>query len=101
MPSWPCYVALYLLPLRHPVPVARQLATIGGFAPGRLTFGVGIGGEDRHELEICGVDPGSRGRRMDESLEILRGLSAGQRDCAPPKAIAEFVRKGRYACMGT
>ena len=74
----PCYVALYLLPLRHPVPVARQLATIGGFAPGRLTFGVGIGGEDRHELEICGVDPGSRGRRMDESLEILRALSDGE-----------------------
>ena len=77
-PELPCYVALYLLPLRHPVPVARQLATIGGFAPGRLTFGVGIGGEDRRELEICGVDPGSRGRRMDESLEILRGLSAGE-----------------------
>jgi alkanesulfonate monooxygenase SsuD/methylene tetrahydromethanopterin reductase-like flavin-dependent oxidoreductase (luciferase family) len=51
----PVYIGLYLLPLRHPVPVARQLASIAQQAPGRLTFGVGIGGEDRHEIEICGV----------------------------------------------
>ena len=74
----PCYVALYLLPLRHPVLVARQLASIAEFAPGRLTFGVGIGGEDPHELEICGVDPSTRGRRMDESLAILRELTEGK-----------------------
>lgn len=74
----PVYVGLYLLPLRHPVPVARQLASIAELAPGRLTFGVGIGGEDRHEVEICGVDPSTRGRRMDECLQILRALSAGE-----------------------
>ena len=76
-PELPVYVGLYLLPLRHPVPVARQLATIAQLAPGRLTLGVGIGGEDAHELEICGVDPTTRGRRMDESLLILRGLADG------------------------
>jgi alkanesulfonate monooxygenase SsuD/methylene tetrahydromethanopterin reductase-like flavin-dependent oxidoreductase (luciferase family) len=73
----PVYVGLYLLPLRHPVLVARQLATIAQLAPGRLTLGVGIGGEDRHEIEICGVDPKTRGRRMDECLQILRGLADG------------------------
>lgn len=73
----PVYVGLYLLPLRHPIPVARQLATIAQLAPGRLTFGVGIGGEDRHEIEVCGVDPNTRGRRMDECLQILRGLADG------------------------
>jgi alkanesulfonate monooxygenase SsuD/methylene tetrahydromethanopterin reductase-like flavin-dependent oxidoreductase (luciferase family) len=73
----PVFVGLYLLPLRHPVPVARQLATIAQLAPGRLTLGVGIGGEDRHEIEVCGVDPKTRGRRMDESLQILRGLADG------------------------
>jgi len=77
-PDLPCYVALYLLPLRHPVLVARQLASIAELAPGRLMFGVGIGGEDPHEFEICGVDPRTRGRRMDESLEILRSLSDGK-----------------------
>jgi alkanesulfonate monooxygenase SsuD/methylene tetrahydromethanopterin reductase-like flavin-dependent oxidoreductase (luciferase family) len=74
----PCYVALYLLPLRHPVLVARQLASIAELAQGRLTLGVGIGGEDRHELEVCGVDPKTVGRRMDESLQILRGLLDGK-----------------------
>jgi len=74
----PVYTALYLLPLRHPAPVARQLATIAEMAPGRLTFGVGIGGEDRHEVEICGVDPATRGRRMDECLRVLRGLATGR-----------------------
>ena len=74
----PVYIGLYLLPLRHPVPVARQLATLAELAPGRLTFGVGIGGEDRHEIEVCGVDPRTRGRRMDECLQILRALAGGE-----------------------
>jgi alkanesulfonate monooxygenase SsuD/methylene tetrahydromethanopterin reductase-like flavin-dependent oxidoreductase (luciferase family) len=73
----PVYVGLYLLPLRHPVPLARQLATLAQLAPGRLTLGVGIGGEDRHEIEVCGVEPTTRGRRMDECLQVLRGLSDG------------------------
>jgi len=69
--------AVYLLPLRHPVPVARQVATLAGLAPGRLVFGVGIGGEDPAELRACGIDPASRGRRMDEALAVLRPLLAG------------------------
>jgi len=76
-PELPVYVGLYLLPLRHPVLVARQLATISEIAPGRLTLGVGVGGEDPHEIEVCGVDPKTRGRRMDECLRILRGLGDG------------------------
>jgi len=77
-PELPVYVGVYLLPLRHPVPVARQLATIAEFAPGRLTLGIGIGGEDRHEIEVCGVDPMTRGRRTDECLHVLRGLADGR-----------------------
>ena len=60
-PALPVYSGVYLLPLRHPVPVARQLADIARLAPGRLIFGVGIGGEDRHEVAICGVDPAPPG----------------------------------------
>ena len=70
--------SVYLLALRHPVPVARQVATIAQLAPGRFVFGVGLGGEDRHELEICGVDPATRGRRLDECLTIVRALLAGE-----------------------
>jgi alkanesulfonate monooxygenase SsuD/methylene tetrahydromethanopterin reductase-like flavin-dependent oxidoreductase (luciferase family) len=85
-PALPVYTGLYLLPLRHPVLVARQLADIGQLAPGRLIFGVGVGGEDRHEVQICGVDPATRGRRMDESLQVLRGLLTG----APVTCSGEF-----------
>ena len=69
--------AVYLLPLRHPVPVARQVASLAALAPGRLEFGVGIGGEDLAETRACGVDPASRGRRMDEALTVLRPLLGG------------------------
>ncbi len=67
-------ISIYLLPLRHPLPVARQLATINTIAPGRVIFGVGIGGDDRHEVEVCEVDPRTRGRRTNESLTIIRRL---------------------------
>jgi len=77
-PSLRAFVAVYLLPLRHPVLVARQLSSVSERYPGRLTFGVGVGGEDPHEFEICGIDPRSRGRRMDESLGVLRALLAGE-----------------------
>src|SRR6266480_1221143 len=78
-PSLPIMTGVYLLPLRHPVLVARQLSDLDQLASGRLIFGVGIGGEDRHEVEICGVDPATRGRRMEECLSVLRRLLTGAR----------------------
>jgi alkanesulfonate monooxygenase SsuD/methylene tetrahydromethanopterin reductase-like flavin-dependent oxidoreductase (luciferase family) len=77
-PTLPIHTGVYLLPLRHPTLVARQLADLDRLAPGRLVFGVGIGGEDRHEVEVCGVDPATRGRRMDECLIAVRGLLTGR-----------------------
>jgi alkanesulfonate monooxygenase SsuD/methylene tetrahydromethanopterin reductase-like flavin-dependent oxidoreductase (luciferase family) len=72
------YLSVYLLALRHPVLVARQVMTVAQLGPGRLTIGVGIGGDDRREVEACGVDPATRGRRTDESLALLRRLLAGE-----------------------
>jgi alkanesulfonate monooxygenase SsuD/methylene tetrahydromethanopterin reductase-like flavin-dependent oxidoreductase (luciferase family) len=71
------HTSVYLLPLRHPVTVARQISSLVLLAPGRLVFGVGIGGDDRHEFEVCGVDPKTRGRRMDECLTVVRSLLGG------------------------
>jgi alkanesulfonate monooxygenase SsuD/methylene tetrahydromethanopterin reductase-like flavin-dependent oxidoreductase (luciferase family) len=68
---------IYLLPLRHPVLVARQLATISMLAPGRFTFGVGIGGEDPRESEVSEVDPRTRGARTDEAIPLVRRLLTG------------------------
>jgi alkanesulfonate monooxygenase SsuD/methylene tetrahydromethanopterin reductase-like flavin-dependent oxidoreductase (luciferase family) len=77
-PALPVYCGVYLLPLRHPVLVARQLADLARLAPGRLILGTGIGGEDRHEVAICGVDPATRGQRMEECLSIVRQLLTGK-----------------------
>src|ERR1700746_1334287 len=63
---------VYVLALRHPAVVARQLATISMLAPGRLTFGVGVGGDDPREPALCGVDPKTRGARTTEALELVR-----------------------------
>jgi len=71
-------VGVYLLALRHPVPVARQLATLAEAAPGQLLLGVGVGGEDRNEIEMCGVDPKTRGRRTDECLSVIGALLEGE-----------------------
>ena len=71
-------VGVYLAGLRHPMMTARQLATISQIAPARLILGVGVGGEDRSEISNAGVDPVTRGRRLDETLEVLRRLATGE-----------------------
>ena len=87
-PALRVVVGVYLLALRHPVTVARQLATIAESGPGQLVFGVGVGGEDRNEIAMCGVDPRTRGRRTDESLHVLRQLLGG----APVTHSGEFFQ---------
>jgi len=77
-PQLKVFIGVYLLALRHPVAVARQLSSLSLSAPGRIILGVGIGGEDRHEMEICGVDPARRGIHTNHSLEALRGLMSGE-----------------------
>jgi alkanesulfonate monooxygenase SsuD/methylene tetrahydromethanopterin reductase-like flavin-dependent oxidoreductase (luciferase family) len=72
------YLAVYLMVLRHPLVVARQIMTAAQFGPGRLSLGLGIGGDDRREVEACGIDPRTRGRRMDEALGLVRRLLGGE-----------------------
>ena len=77
-PRLDVYVGVFLLALRHPMVAARQIASLAQAAPGRVTIGVGIGGEDRHEFEVCEVDPATRGKRTDRALELTRRLLAGE-----------------------
>jgi alkanesulfonate monooxygenase SsuD/methylene tetrahydromethanopterin reductase-like flavin-dependent oxidoreductase (luciferase family) len=71
-------IGIYLAGLRHPMATARSLATLSQVAPGRLIFGVGVAGEDRSEVSNMGIDPATRGRRMDETLGLLRRLATGE-----------------------
>lgn len=70
--------AVFLLPLRHPTPVAKQIATLDHLTSGRFIFGVGIGGEFPKEYESCGVPIRERGARLSESIEVLRKLWTGE-----------------------
>src|SRR3954465_11902330 len=66
-PRLPVLVSVLILPVRHPVVVARQLSSLALFAPGRLILGVGVGGGDRPEIGPARADPRARGRRRGQS----------------------------------
>jgi probable F420-dependent oxidoreductase len=66
--------AVYLLPLRHPVPVALQVAQLDQLSGGRFVLGIGVGGEDPHEFTSSGVNPKTRGARANEAMQILKRL---------------------------
>ncbi|MCW5736194.1 MAG: LLM class flavin-dependent oxidoreductase [Enhydrobacter sp.] len=69
---------VYLVPLRHPTPTAKQVSTLDHLTEGRFIFGVGVGGEFAREFEACGVPVKERGARLDESIAVIRKLWTGQ-----------------------
>lgn len=79
---------VYLLPLRHPTPVAKQVATLDHLTGGRLVFGVGLGGEFPIEYEACQVPVAERGARLSESIPLLKRLWTGE----PVRAQGRFYR---------
>ena len=70
--------SVYLLPLRHPAPVAKQVATLDHLTEGRLVFGVGVGGEFPREYEVCGIPHNERGARLTEAIPLLRQFWSGE-----------------------
>jgi probable F420-dependent oxidoreductase len=64
------------LPVRPPVLVAKQAASVAALTGNRLALGVGISPWPE-DFEIMGVPFARRGKRMDECMEIVRGLTAG------------------------
>jgi probable F420-dependent oxidoreductase len=64
------------LPVRNPVLVAKQATSTAVLTGNRLVLGVGTS-PWREDYEVLGVPWEDRGRRMDEELAIIRGLSAG------------------------
>ena len=64
-----------VMPAHNAVTLAKRLATLDSLSGGRVRLGVGVGWM-REELEACGADFESRGRRLDESIDVLRTLWA-------------------------
>ena len=69
--------ALYLLPFRHPVLLAEEIATVSCMMPQRFIMQCSIGYGDR-EFAAFGINPKHRPSRFEECLDIMRRLWAGE-----------------------
>lgn len=64
------------LPIRHPVLVAKQAASVAVMSGNRFSLGVGLSPWPE-DYDICDVPWEGRGRRMNEMMEMIRGLTGG------------------------
>jgi probable F420-dependent oxidoreductase len=81
--------SILLLPLYPPAIVAKQLADLDQYTGGRVSVGIGVGGEYPQEFRACGVPLAERGARTDEAIEVMRKLWTGE----------EITHRGRYFPM--
>jgi probable F420-dependent oxidoreductase len=65
--------SVFILGHRHPVVMAKMLASIDTLSSGRLICGVGVGWW-KEELEILGVPFHARGRQADEAIRVFKAL---------------------------
>lgn len=84
------FTAIYVAAMRDPYSVAKAVGTAAVLSGGRVSLGVGVGWS-RDEFELLGQDFGTRGRRTDEALELMRELwspgwtsYAGRHYACPP-----------------
>ncbi len=68
--------AVYVLPLRNPIEIAKATGTIARISNNRLVLGAGVGWM-KEEFDVYGEDFKTRGKRMNECIEILRAIWAG------------------------
>ena len=64
------------LPIRHPVLVAKSVTSVAVMSDNRFGFGIGTSPWPE-DLQVPGTDWKTRGKRMDEMIESIRGLAAG------------------------
>lgn len=68
-----------VVPMHHPVGLAKTVASIDQYSNGRLILGIGVGGASRQEIEASG---GRWERRWDyarEAVEVMKGLWTQER----------------------
>jgi probable F420-dependent oxidoreductase len=81
--------SILLLPLYPPAIVAKQIADLDHATGGRVTLGVGVGGEYPQEFRACQIPLVERGPRTDEAIVLLRRLWSGK----------ELSHSGRFYSM--
>jgi probable F420-dependent oxidoreductase len=67
---------ILILPLRNPLVLAKELATLDHLSGGRVELGIGVGWLEE-EFDALGVPFARRGARTDEYIEVLRSLWDG------------------------
>jgi alkanesulfonate monooxygenase SsuD/methylene tetrahydromethanopterin reductase-like flavin-dependent oxidoreductase (luciferase family) len=74
--------AVLLMALRHPVPLTQTIATVDLISQGRLIIAAGVGGafnvQQQQEWQNAGVRASQRARRLEEMVQIIKGLGFGQ-----------------------
>jgi alkanesulfonate monooxygenase SsuD/methylene tetrahydromethanopterin reductase-like flavin-dependent oxidoreductase (luciferase family) len=68
---------VFILPLRHPLELAKTLGTLGLLSGGRVVLGAGAGWI-REEYDTLGVPFETRGARMEEMVAVMRQAWTGR-----------------------
>jgi len=71
------FQSIFIGPARNPMEVAKASGTLATFAPDRLRVCPAVGWM-KDEFDVYGVDFHTRGRRLDEMIEVLRKLWSGE-----------------------
>ena len=69
--------SILIMPLRNPVILAKELATLQFLSDNRVILGAGVGWNEV-EYEAVGVNKSERGKRTDEMLDIMMPLLEGE-----------------------
>jgi probable F420-dependent oxidoreductase len=70
--------SITLVPLHHPIQLAKEAVTLQELSGRRFRLGVGLGWHE-DEFRYMGVDFRGRGRRTDEALRLMKALWSGER----------------------
>jgi len=86
--------SVLVLPMRHPLPLAKELATLQNLSEGRLILGAGVGWMEA-EFAALGVPFRERGRRMDEGIAMMRAVWSEDPVTFPARHIPAMIEDMR------
>ena len=86
--------SVLVLPMRHPLPLAKELATLQNLSQGRLILGAGVGWMEA-EFAALGAPFHERGRRMDEGIALMRTVWTDDPISFPTRWIPATVKEMR------
>jgi probable F420-dependent oxidoreductase len=86
--------SVLVLPMRHPLPLAKELATLQNLSEGRLILGAGVGWM-KAEFAALGVPFRERGRRTDESIAMMRAVWSEDPVTFPARHIPAAIEEMR------